>query len=187
MGVCGLLKAIALQLLLVLLSFIRGEWPESVYLFSSFAMPFICKFDWNSLHVCIINTDTTTLDLQGPIFVHEPAYKVEFSNNTGGHVHCSGHANPYPEVIYDFCFYLASLFPSQLNFGMMQRIRILHNATMDIRYHFFPIARSLDSHNQIKNRKKFNLINLLNSRWVQVYESPFGKASSFMIMMKLRF
>lgn len=42
----------------------------------------------------------TSLDLQGPIFVHEPAYKVEFSNNTGGLIHCSGRANPYPEVIH---------------------------------------------------------------------------------------
>lgn len=42
--------------------------------------------------------DAATLDLQGPIFVHEPPYKVEFSNNTGGQIHCSGHANPFPEV-----------------------------------------------------------------------------------------
>jgi hypothetical protein len=44
--------------------------------------------------------DVALLDLQGPIFVHEPPYKIEFSNNTGGHIHCSGHANPYPEVIF---------------------------------------------------------------------------------------
>ena len=25
---------------------------------------------------------------------------MEFSNNTGGLIHCSGHANPYPEVIF---------------------------------------------------------------------------------------
>jgi hypothetical protein len=47
---------------------------------------------WNQIDVAL-------LDLQGPIFVHEPPYKIEFSNNTGGHIHCSGHANPYPEVI----------------------------------------------------------------------------------------
>lgn len=44
--------------------------------------------------------DAVSLDLQGPIFVHEPPYKVEFSNNTGGHIHCSGHANPFPEVSF---------------------------------------------------------------------------------------
>lgn len=50
-------------------------------------------------------TDIASLDLQGPIFVHEPPYKIEFSNNTGGHIHCSGHANPYPEVIHIFIFF----------------------------------------------------------------------------------
>ncbi|XP_070509703.1 cell adhesion molecule Dscam1 isoform X3 [Chironomus tepperi] len=63
MGVCGLLKAIAL------------------YLLFTYAIK-----------------DVALLDLQGPIFVHEPPHKIEFSNNTGGHIHCSGHANPYPEV-----------------------------------------------------------------------------------------
>lgn len=48
--------------------------------------------------------EITSLDLQGPIFVHEPAFKVEFSNNTGGLIHCSGHANPYPEVNHSFLF-----------------------------------------------------------------------------------
>lgn len=52
------------------------------------------------IHIHKTQADSTSLDLQGPIFVHEPAYKVEFSNNTGGLLHCSGHANPYPEVIH---------------------------------------------------------------------------------------
>lgn len=43
-------------------------------------------------------TETQPLDLQGPIFLNEPKYKVEFSNNSGGHIDCSGHGNPYPEV-----------------------------------------------------------------------------------------
>lgn len=49
-------------------------------------------------HISIV--DVALLDLQGPIFVHEPPYRIEFSNNTGGHIHCSGHANPYPEVSF---------------------------------------------------------------------------------------
>lgn len=39
------------------------------------------------------------LDLQGPVFSHEPPHKVEFSNSTGGHIECSGHGSPEPEVI----------------------------------------------------------------------------------------
>lgn len=118
MGACGLLvKAIALQLLLLQLSFIRGEWPEFSFSpslslsFTHFPNPpdcsFICKLNriFRVYFVCTpTHADATSLDLQGPIFVHEPAYKVEFSNNTGGHVHCSGHASPYPEVIRR-CFY----------------------------------------------------------------------------------
>jgi len=56
--------------------------------------------------VKIHNIDVALLDLQGPIFVHEPPHKIEFSNNTGGHIHCSGHANPYPEVIFFKCQFL---------------------------------------------------------------------------------
>lgn len=38
------------------------------------------------------------LDLQGPIFLHEPPHKIEFSNNSGGLVECSGHGSPPPEI-----------------------------------------------------------------------------------------
>ncbi|XP_058987901.1 cell adhesion molecule Dscam2 [Musca domestica] len=38
------------------------------------------------------------LDLQGPVFLHEPAHRVEFSNNSGGLIECSGHGSPPPEV-----------------------------------------------------------------------------------------
>lgn len=41
---------------------------------------------------------TYELDLQGPVFSHEPPHKVEFSNSTGGHIECSGHGSPQPEV-----------------------------------------------------------------------------------------
>lgn len=41
---------------------------------------------------------TNQLDLQGPVFSHEPPHKIEFSNSTGGHVECSGHGSPPPEV-----------------------------------------------------------------------------------------
>ncbi|XP_055315262.1 cell adhesion molecule Dscam2 isoform X3 [Sitodiplosis mosellana] len=42
--------------------------------------------------------ETYALDLQGPVFSHEPPHKVEFSNNTGGHIECSGHGSPQPEI-----------------------------------------------------------------------------------------
>ncbi|XP_060519429.1 cell adhesion molecule Dscam2 isoform X3 [Cylas formicarius] len=37
-------------------------------------------------------------DLQGPLFVVEPAHRVEFSNTSGGRVDCSGHGSPSPEI-----------------------------------------------------------------------------------------
>lgn len=41
---------------------------------------------------------TLGLDLQGPVFSHEPPHKNDFSNSTGGHIECSGHGSPQPEV-----------------------------------------------------------------------------------------
>ncbi|EAL41879.3 AGAP007091-PA [Anopheles gambiae str. PEST] len=38
------------------------------------------------------------LDLQGPVFLAEPPYKVEFSNNSGGLIDCTGHGSPPPDV-----------------------------------------------------------------------------------------
>ncbi|XP_055380718.1 cell adhesion molecule Dscam2 isoform X2 [Condylostylus longicornis] len=38
------------------------------------------------------------LDLQGPVFLHEPPHKVEFSNNSGAIIECSGNGSPPPEV-----------------------------------------------------------------------------------------
>ena len=94
---------------------------------NSSSLPFICKlieilcivfslslfYSYSHIHtiyctkcVKIHNIDVALLDLQGPIFVHEPPHKIEFSNNTGGHIHCSGHANPYPEVIFFKCQFL---------------------------------------------------------------------------------
>lgn len=67
------------------------------------------------------HADSTSLDLQGPIFVHEPAYKIEFSNNTGGHIHCSGHANPYPEVIH--VFVSAFKFHDFAEYSIMQQLK----------------------------------------------------------------
>lgn len=104
---------------------------------NSSSLPFICKLIENFMYcifsfsfllihthtyththshycaICVkINIDVALLDLQGPIFVHEPPHKIEFSNNTGGHIHCSGHANPYPEVI--------SFFKSKILFMRME-------------------------------------------------------------------
>lgn len=44
------------------------------------------------------NYIVNALDLQGPIFLHEPPHRVEFSNNSGGLIECSGHGSPPPEV-----------------------------------------------------------------------------------------
>lgn len=49
------------------------------------------------------HTDVAALDLQGPVFSHEPPHKIEFSNNTGGHIECSGHGSPQPEVSRRCC------------------------------------------------------------------------------------
>lgn len=46
----------------------------------------------------LLHIDVAALDLQGPVFSHEPPHKIEFSNNTGGHIECSGHGSPQPEV-----------------------------------------------------------------------------------------
>lgn len=45
-----------------------------------------------------LNTGVNLLDLQGPVFLHEPPHKVEFSNNTVGHVECSGLGSPPPDI-----------------------------------------------------------------------------------------
>lgn len=37
-------------------------------------------------------------DLQGPVFIHEPPHRVEFSNSSGGKVDCTAHGSPPPEV-----------------------------------------------------------------------------------------
>lgn len=60
----------------------------------------------NNICNYIYVSDAIQLDLQGPVFSHEPPHKVEFSNSTGGHVECSGHGSPPPEVsklvVYEF-------------------------------------------------------------------------------------
>ncbi|XP_063908088.1 cell adhesion molecule Dscam1 isoform X3 [Zophobas morio] len=38
------------------------------------------------------------LDLQGPLFLHEPPHRVEFSNSAGAKVDCTAHGSPSPEV-----------------------------------------------------------------------------------------
>lgn len=37
-------------------------------------------------------------DLQGPLFVIEPAHRVEFGAATGGRIDCTGHGSPLPDV-----------------------------------------------------------------------------------------
>lgn len=61
--------------------------------------------------------ETFELDLQGPVFSHEPPHKVEFSNSTGGHVECSGNGSPQAEVSRNIYFlFLFSLSPIILLF-----------------------------------------------------------------------
>lgn len=36
------------------------------------------------------------LDVQGPIFLHEPPHRVEFSNTSGGKIDCQAHGEPHP-------------------------------------------------------------------------------------------
>lgn len=38
------------------------------------------------------------LDLQGPGFLIEPPYKMEFSNGSGGRLDCTAHGSPPPHV-----------------------------------------------------------------------------------------
>ncbi|GAB0090936.1 Immunoglobulin-like domain [Sergentomyia squamirostris] len=40
------------------------------------------------------------LDLQGPVFLHEPPHRVEFSNNSLTTIECSGSGSPAPEVSF---------------------------------------------------------------------------------------
>lgn len=37
-------------------------------------------------------------DMQGPLFLHEPPHRVEFSNSSGGRIDCTAHGSPFPEV-----------------------------------------------------------------------------------------
>lgn len=57
-------------------------------------MPNVTDILTNFFH-CV---ETIQLDLQGPVFSQEPPHKIEFSNSTGGHIECSGHGSPQPEV-----------------------------------------------------------------------------------------
>lgn len=36
--------------------------------------------------------------MQGPLFLHEPPHRVEFSNISGAKVDCTAHGSPSPEV-----------------------------------------------------------------------------------------
>lgn len=75
MGVGGLLKAIALQLLLP--NIIQGEWILRRSLshgkFQILVTLQLLLFN-EQLHIDS-STDSTSLDYQGPIFVHEPPFK----------------------------------------------------------------------------------------------------------------
>lgn len=91
--------------LAVVVSELHTGWVTRIshFLYLSMLSVLVTPIAYLFFNRTVLCADTTSLDLQGPIFVHEPAYKIEFSNSTGGHIHCSGHANPYPEVRHDSC------------------------------------------------------------------------------------
>ncbi|EDS25709.1 conserved hypothetical protein [Culex quinquefasciatus] len=44
------------------------------------------------------NGSVILLDLQGPLFLSEPQHRIEFSNNSGTHIECTGHGSPPPDI-----------------------------------------------------------------------------------------
>lgn len=48
--------------------------------------------------LCFVSVESGGSDLQGPVFIHEPPHRVEFSNSNGGKVDCTAHGSPPPEV-----------------------------------------------------------------------------------------
>lgn len=72
------------------------------------------------------------MDLQGPVFSHEPPHKVEFSNNTGGHIGCSGHGSPQPEVKFVHRNYL--LKATQREFIQKKKKKLLGVSESSVRF-----------------------------------------------------
>lgn len=66
----------------------RDTYPTFIYFDSNFFLSFFSL------------AGMMQLDLQGPVFSQEPPHKIEFSNSTGGHIECSGHGSPQPEVMF---------------------------------------------------------------------------------------
>ncbi|XP_055679736.1 cell adhesion molecule Dscam2 isoform X1 [Lutzomyia longipalpis] len=50
------------------------------------------------LYLLCFGKGVRLLDLQGPVFLHEPPHRVEFSNNSLTTIECSGSGSPAPEV-----------------------------------------------------------------------------------------
>lgn len=93
------------------------------------------------------------LDLQGPIFLHEPPHRVEFSNNSGGLIECSGHGSPPPEVSAEFfpkqffltvfqefssCFRLGVALPARLFFSLSLCL-IMHAILVRAAFAYFQV------------------------------------------------
>ncbi|KAG8254357.1 hypothetical protein J6590_012055 [Homalodisca vitripennis] len=47
---------------------------------------------------CVKEVRSVGLDLQGPGFLIEPPYKMEFSNSSGGRLDCTAHGSPPPNM-----------------------------------------------------------------------------------------
>ncbi|XP_022255678.1 Down syndrome cell adhesion molecule-like protein Dscam2, partial [Limulus polyphemus] len=41
-----------------------------------------------------------SLELQGPVFLHEPSQNVDFANSTGAVIPCSAHGKPFPTITW---------------------------------------------------------------------------------------
>lgn len=53
---------------------------------------------WVKFILYFVSVESGGNDLQGPVFIHEPPHRVEFSNSNGGKVDCTAHGSPPPEV-----------------------------------------------------------------------------------------
>lgn len=93
------------------------------------------------------------LDLQGPIFLHEPPHRVEFSNNSGGLIECSGHGSPPPEVSAQFfpkLFFLTVFqeFSSCFRLGVASPARLFFRSALCLIMHAI-LVRAAFAHFQV--------------------------------------
>lgn len=66
----------------------------------------------------------TSFDAQGPVFVVEPASRIEFMNTQGGRADCIAKANPTPSVEW---YHMDNSIVSTIS-----KVRNTHSLTMDM-------------------------------------------------------